>query len=525
MPGTRVTPLDVKLLDVPELVGGPGSPSADQAMVVAATQQPEHLVLENPSAQSSITQRSGGARARWSQAKTSSDSNGGGGGARMAAVAVDAHTQTFIGKEHRVLGRALSDSNGEPSTVFRLLQISVVVSAFLIGPAVMLSWLNQSGSEQPNTQLLYVAAALTTQAFLGVLPVMNAVRGSLLFRSPDDALPELMKVLCEGGVQIETNDAISLRKWRKRITGFIIASMIGLCAMGLADVIRGEDTIAVDNGSRLITGIVTVFTMPFVANPIILSWAYSMKVASCLCITSIADVANAAHRTDPTNSADWNEAVSQPALTLHTKTKTMSDGWGGGLAGCIFIAWTMCIQNFVNSINDPLCVNGDREFGYPIGTMQLKFVTFSLIWAVLPLIIAIDVATISTNCENLMDTLNLARCEYGQPAHNNIAWLETALRGVNSGQGLGFTLFSTVTDRKTLKSLLFAIVGGFTSGYTYLIALRHGNSDEQHGEQHGAIGDCGLTSEQQSTFQSVAALVNASCTWNLTIGPGGVIVH
>ena len=85
---------------------------------------------------------------------------------------------------------------------------------------------------------------------------------------------------------------------------------------------------------------------------------------------------------------------------------------------------------------------------------------------------------------------------------------------------LGFTVFGTVLDTKLLSWL-------FTGMMTVLMTVQFHesliimalSSDDDGGKV------CGLSDEGKAAFQTTASLLNASCTFNITVGPGGVFEH
>ena len=85
---------------------------------------------------------------------------------------------------------------------------------------------------------------------------------------------------------------------------------------------------------------------------------------------------------------------------------------------------------------------------------------------------------------------------------------------------LGFTVFGTVLDTKLLSWL-------FTGMMTILMTVQFHesliimalSSDDDDGKV------CGLSDEGKAAFTTTASLLNASCTFNITVGPGGVFEH
>ena len=85
-----------------------------------------------------------------------------------------------------------------------------------------------------------------------------------------------------------------------------------------------------------------------------------------------------------------------------------------------------------------------------------------------------------------------------------------ALRQLNRGKGLGFTLFGTVISHHVLKQLFAPLV---TLGSPLLTFLSLAEAPAGH---------CALSDAGALAFQATAGLVNETCTYNLTVGPAGV---
>ena len=56
------------------------------------------------------------------------------------------------------------------------------------------------------------------------------------------------------------------------------------------------------------------------------------------------------------------------------------------------------------------------------------------------IVLAIDIAATSTLCDKLMAVLHAVGIKHGPEHHDKIDWLESRLRGLSQGQGLGFVL-------------------------------------------------------------------------------------
>ena len=99
------------------------------------------------------------------------------------------------------------------------------------------------------------------------------------------------------------------------------------------------------------------------------------------------------------------------------------------------------------------------------------------------------------------------------------------MKELNTGQGLGFTVFSVVVDKKTLNKLALAVLSTFATLVPIILALQpspDGLVDGIGSKLVEGEPQCILTSQQLAGLQTmVAAIVgqNASmeCHWNITI--------
>ena len=86
---------------------------------------------------------------------------------------------------------------------------------------------------------------------------------------------------------------------------------------------------------------------------------------------------------------------------------------------------------------------------------------------------------------------------------------------------LGFTVFGTVLDTKLLSWLFTGMMTVLMTVQFHesliIMALSSDDDDDRK--------DCELTDEGEAAFQTTASLLNASCTFNISVGPGGVFGH
>ena len=100
---------------------------------------------------------------------------------------------------------------------------------------------------------------------------------------------------------------------------------------------------------------------------------------------------------------------------------------------------------------------------------------------------------------------------------DKVRHLELILDRQNSKQGVGFIVFGRLVDIKTLGNIVGALVSAGLVVLPVIYSLR------PHDTQRFSSDDaCGLSNDQRLTAQGLFATWNASCAYNLTIGPNGV---
>eukprot|EP01046_Picozoa_sp_COSAG06_P042665 COSAG06_NODE_5470_length_3460_cov_5.243677_2_plen_382_part_00 len=142
--------------------------------------------------------------------------------------------------------------------------------------------------------------------------------------------------------------------------------------------------------------------------------------------------------------------------------------------------------------------------------------------ALLPMVVIWPLAAVSTRCTNLMMALNSSRLAHlgDMNAHTRIFAIETSLCRVNAGQGIGFVISGTVVNTRMLKQVIVAVASVLPPLFAAVKALRpEPAAAAREGLQHEA---CGLTKPQGALVQSMFAEFNATCTYNISAGPGGV---
>ena len=150
------------------------------------------------------------------------------------------------------------------------------------------------------------------------------------------------------------------------------------------------------------------------------------------------------------------------------------------------------------------------------GGFRIFILVVATAQSAMPFLVARVVADTSNWCDNLMNALNHARANHGPDSHLKIHWLETTLKQLNEGQGLGFKVGRTVLDKKNLSNLAAQLYAVLSAVVTALLAL------DDHVLLAATGEECALSSTQADSIHAAATAIaapwrNSSCVYNLTI--------
>lgn len=127
----------------------------------------------------------------------------------------------------------------------------------------------------------------------------------------------------------------------------------------------------------------------------------------------------------------WEKYVEIPAKKLEAAYATLSAGWGLGMGGMTGAFWAMGAGIFCLAIDLVHCMGKDEMSGFEYGMSQKIYMMEVAILLVLPLVLALDVASTSNMCLDLMVSLNRTRVESGYEHDLRISWLEKSLLRLN----------------------------------------------------------------------------------------------
>jgi hypothetical protein len=421
-----------------------------------------------------------------------------------------------FGKAQRAIGRWFATDDGSPSPQYRFAQLSVVLGAgahlFDYGVAGDAKWVGRelddfsSGSQT----LMWVSMLSASVGLLCVLPILHSAQRALKAGGELDQLGA-------GTVKISEKAARTLTRWRMATTafgalflliGFVFsAKSIVELATGI-DLIDGEDDD--DNGALspqygLCLGLFIIHGIPV---SLVGFWP-TMLTGSALARDAISEVQHKLLHTDPNDKEAWDRDVAGPALALDETMKKLSTGWSAGLMGAAGSCWGQAVNSFCRAINTEYSFSSDEFRGNPEGTARAEKLRSTVFLTLLPLLLALDVAKVSSQCDLLMSSINLVRIRSGEECNERITWLEMSLMRLHHGQGLGFLMAGIVVDKKTLRNALVAMIGAMSTIITALLAL---NSTHRRRES------CDLSSPQLAAVQAVVSSFNtSSCAYNVSL--------
>jgi hypothetical protein len=155
------------------------------------------------------------------------------------------------------------------------------------------------------------------------------------------------------------------------------------------------------------------------------------------------------------------------------------------------------------------CTGLDVAQGNWAGLSQIRYLIEWVSLGSLPLIFTLDITATSAKADELMTALNQARIRGGEEAHEKISFLETVLRELHRGQGLGFTVGDQVLDRIYLKRTAVRIYGIMSTVITAILALRE--TEDTTAAAGGLLPQCNLSSVGLRSALA-DAFGNATCT-------------
>lgn len=359
----------------------------------------------------------------------------------------------------RIIANSEKQENG-PTCTYVLLKWLTIAYGIFTAPLNLTADLETTGLAQANA-LLYLKAGLHA---LGNVAFSLVLVSSYRALCPGGALESLGVAT----VRIRAKDAASLRRWRVGLDVLALAGTIVVVSLGIQTWFEAESI------ASYIQCVCLVILTPF-AVLFILVWWLTLRIASMITRDEVIEVIKVVDTTDPSDEKTWATAVGPSALALDNTFKQLAHGWGIGLQGAFLCLWFNGLANFTHAVNATAMASWDAKeckSAEDIMDGQQLMLVLTFVCATIPFGLLVDVATTSSFCDKLMETLNSVRIRhYAQAPFWKLNELETALRSLHRGQGLGLILAGNVMDRQRLTRMLGAVLGSLTTVYTLLLGL------------------------------------------------------
>ncbi len=316
--------------------------------------------------------------------------------------------------------RRLTNSRGEPSVLCRWVQtmpvLMVLVQLFVYTPKgdasfVGRDWKNFSEGAQ----------SLITLASIGLCGAL-AAPGLLLVRSIQTALRPggELDQLGAGRANVSTSSNRRLRYWRLFLTPVAgLCNLMGLSVLFvMAPMVTYRTVVLGEEMTKCVPqtdGTEVCFEDPLgpaylvcfgscilgLGNSVLLGFWPSMILASALCRDQISRLMVTLRTADPANSDRWQQNVVDQALAIDQSMRALSRGWGKALLGLSLASWCMSFNFFCKAINNEY-VDAKEQMSIAVGDpggARVNYVVFFAFFAMVPLLVSLEVAHTSSRCD------------------------------------------------------------------------------------------------------------------------------
>lgn len=373
------------------------------------------------------------------------------GKAEPAPEEEEAHELEVMPDLFVTVRRLLFAESGEPRAIVRVAPWVTLSGTLLFIPVILQGGVEAEGGLFP-TELI-----MTRWAFMGLPFTGGAMYLPMLASAIRPGGP--LEALGAGTVEVPTRSVRRLRMWRNAsIAGGLYAFGFGTLfvafyfelIVAFFHVPPADEMVPgwSDNGYEMparemmrITQKIFLPTSPMVVvsmlfgYPAAMFWYLSMKVAVLLAKRDVASVARDTNSEALRNDETFARRVAQPSIKLATVTmRNLSQGWGSGTAWTTLTFATICMLNFIGVVHGIRVGESSRDtFRQTVGC---------LLGAVAPFIIALDAAAVSSQCDNLLRSINNLRLDWAttesaKDVHARTHPLQCTLMELNHGQGLG----------------------------------------------------------------------------------------
>eukprot|EP01048_Picozoa_sp_COSAG05_P025190 COSAG05_NODE_6292_length_985_cov_1.339729_1_plen_288_part_10 len=260
-------------------------------------------------------------------------------------------------------------------------------------------------------------------------------------------------------------------------------------------------------------------------NTLIAVWIISMRMAANLAGDAVGLVVAQVRSINSSSdlATEWESAVYAPSVALADGTmRALSIGWGRAVVSYCVLCLLGDIAVFSLMLS-PLALNNSSASWWPLALRSGCGIGI-LVFTLLPVFVASGPAHVSSQCDELMDSLNQLRLRLRTvAADSQISVLEKALRNLNKGQGLGFLVARTVIDKGKLNRFAKGVAGLVVTVGPIMLAW---GATPASSRAHQS--SCTLSTVQEDSIKAVAeTFINSACAYNLSlvIGPSPGSVH
>ena len=259
-------------------------------------------------------------------------------------------------------------------------------------------------------------AILEQMMGIGTMPIISVALFSLRRVTMEET--GQLKQLGVGAAFISSSGARRLHRWNLLLFSLAVGALVGGAVGGLRSLVAGNRFVP-DEAKLMMRPVDLVHVPTVILGPCLMAWYLSLKEASVLVSDSVAEARKLIKQTSPT-SPEWNDRVVPAILKLISHTlPALSTGWGDGLVAIWASLWFGALGSFVGFL----------------ASGELKRLLGILGGAMVPMLIAADVAAASSDCDSVRTALNDKRLETMEiEAHDQISIAEAALKHCNRDQ-------------------------------------------------------------------------------------------
>lgn len=237
-------------------------------------------------------------------------------------------------------------------------------------------------------------------------------------------------------------------------------------------------------------------------------WLLSLKIGAALADDAVIEVIkNAAEPSSIASDEEWQAKVGNPTRLLVKTMERLSNGWGKGIGVGALALWIWAFSRFSEFLLEyHKLALGQGTGEYTAASAFVRKLLPGVVYAIAPLLLVLDLATVSTMCDELFSPINAIGLQPMQAGEDATIHARTqppmiTLSLLNNNQGLGFKTFGVVVDKKTLNKLAFGVLSAFATIIPIMIALQPPPSSD----------DEAADAEQQGVGMNTSAACAGCC--------------